>query len=67
MIDSSQHFQTANLKGFGIEDQQLAIAAGGACLHYLEQTHHNHVDHITSISRLEEDTYVWMDNLPFAT
>lgn len=57
-----QHFQTANLKGFGIEDQQLAIAAGGACLHYLEQTHHNHVDHITSISRLEEDTYVWMDN-----
>jgi DNA mismatch repair protein MutS len=57
-----QHFQTNNLKGFGIEGQELAIAAAGACLHYLEQTHHNFVDHITSVSRLEEDTYVWMDN-----
>ncbi|MFT7591391.1 MAG: DNA mismatch repair protein MutS, partial [bacterium] len=57
-----QHFQTSNLKGFGIEDQQLSIAAAGACLHYLEQTHHDFVDHITSISRIEEDTYVWMDN-----
>ncbi len=57
-----QHFQTTNLKGFGIENQLLSIAAAGACLHYLEQTHHTFVDHITSISRLEEDTYVWMDN-----
>ncbi|MBO6518122.1 MAG: DNA mismatch repair protein MutS [Bacteroidia bacterium] len=57
-----QHFQTSNLKGFGIEDQSLGIAAAGACLYYLEQTHHNHTDHISSISRIEEDTHVWMDN-----
>ncbi len=57
-----QHFQTANLKGFGIEGQSLAIAAAGACLYYLEQTHHNHTDHIASIARIEEDTHVWMDN-----
>jgi DNA mismatch repair protein MutS len=57
-----QHFQTNNLKGYGIEDQDLAIAAAGACLYYLEQTHHNHTDHIASISRIEEDSYVWMDN-----
>jgi DNA mismatch repair protein MutS len=57
-----KHFQTANLKGFGIEDQELSIAAAGACLHYLEQTHHTLVDHITSVKRIEEDTYVWMDN-----
>lgn len=57
-----QHFETTNLKGFGIEDQQLSIAAAGACLYYLEQTHHNHTDHISSIGRIEEDTYVWMDN-----
>lgn len=57
-----QHFQTPNLKGFGIEGQELSIAAAGACLYYLEQTHHNHTDHISSISRIEEDTHVWMDN-----
>ncbi len=57
-----QHFQTPNLKGFGIENQELSIAAAGACLYYLEQTHHNHTDHISSISRIEEDSHVWMDN-----
>jgi len=57
----TRHFAIKNLKGFGIEDQQLAIVAAGACLYYLEQTHHTLVDHIRNISRLEEDQYVWMD------
>ncbi|MBI1305766.1 MAG: DNA mismatch repair protein MutS [Bacteroidetes bacterium] len=56
-----QQFDTSNLKGFGIEEMQLAIAAAGACLYYLEQTHHNLLDHITGVSRIEEDTYLWMD------
>lgn len=57
-----QHFETANLKGFGIEELPLAIAAGGACLYYLEQTHHTMVDHINSVGRIEEDKYLWMDS-----
>lgn len=57
-----QHFQTNNLKGFGIEGKELAIAAAGSCLYYLEQTHHDQTDHISSISRIDEDTFVWMDN-----
>ncbi|MEZ4842642.1 MAG: DNA mismatch repair protein MutS [Bacteroidia bacterium] len=57
-----QHFQTSTLKGFGVEGQNLSIAAAGASLYYLEQTHHHHTDHIASLSRIEEDTYVWMDN-----
>lgn len=57
-----RHFDVQNLKGFGIEDRELAIVAAGACLYYLEQTHHNLVDHIRTISRIEEDHYVWMDN-----
>ncbi|MCB0735091.1 MAG: DNA mismatch repair protein MutS [Flavobacteriales bacterium] len=56
-----QHFKTANLKGFGVEDMGLASAAAGACLYYLEQTHHNLVDHISSISRIDERNYLWMD------
>lgn len=57
-----QHFQTKNLRGFGIEENELAIAAAGACLYYLEQTHHTQVDHISSVSRIEESNHVWMDN-----
>lgn len=57
----TRHFDVKNLKGFGIEEQELAIVAAGACMYYLEQTHHNMVDHIRTVSRLEEDQYVWMD------
>ncbi|MFT4521151.1 MAG: DNA mismatch repair protein MutS [Bacteroidia bacterium] len=57
-----QHFETPTLKGFGIDQHHLAIAAAGACLHYLEQTHHTQTDHISTISRIEEDTFIWMDN-----
>jgi DNA mismatch repair protein MutS len=57
----TRQFGVKNLKGFGIEDQEHGITAAGACLYYLEQTHHNMLDHIRTISRIEEDRYVWMD------
>jgi DNA mismatch repair protein MutS len=56
-----KHFQTKSLKGFGIEEMPLAIAAAGAALHYLSDTQHDKVQHITSLSRIEEDKYVWLD------
>jgi len=57
----SQHFKTSNLKGFGIENLELAIIAAGAILHYLEETEHKETSHISSISRIEEEEYVWLD------
>lgn len=56
-----QHFGTATLKGFGIEKLEMAIIAAGACLEYLEQTHHKKKGHITKISRLEQDSFMWVD------
>lgn len=55
------HFKTNSLKGFGIEELSNAIIAAGAILHYLDATEHKEVGHITSISRLEEDKYMWLD------
>ena len=57
----TSHFQTNSLKGFGIEDLQEGIVASGAILFYLSETQHNRVQHITSIQRIAEDAYVWMD------
>jgi DNA mismatch repair protein MutS len=56
-----KHFDTASLKGFGIEGLSYAIAAAGAALHYLSDTQHDKVKHITSVARIEEDKYVWLD------
>ncbi|MCB9334881.1 MAG: DNA mismatch repair protein MutS [Flavobacteriales bacterium] len=56
-----KHFQTNSLKGFGIEEMPLSISAAGAALHYLTETQHDKIQHITSISRIEEDKYVWLD------
>ncbi len=55
------HFSTKSLKGFGIEEMNLAIPAAGAVLYYLEDTEHKEIGHIASISRIEEDKYVWLD------
>jgi DNA mismatch repair protein MutS len=55
------HFGTANLKGFGIEDLESGIIAAGAILYYLEETEHREVQHISSISRIAEEKYVWLD------
>jgi DNA mismatch repair protein MutS len=54
-------FNTKSLKGFGIEDSNEGIIAGGAALFYLSETQHDKVSHITSVSRIEEDNYMWMD------
>ena len=56
------HFQTKSLKGFGIDQLDMGIVAAGAALHYLQETQHNKVSHIASITRIEEDRFVWMDH-----
>jgi len=56
-----KHFNTTSLKGFGIENMPLGIIAAGAILHYLFETHHDKLDHINGISRLDESNYVWLD------
>ncbi len=57
----NKHFETKSLKGFGIEPYPEGIIAAGAILHYLSETEHKHLGHITSISRIEEEKYVWLD------
>ncbi len=57
----NKHFGTKNLKGFGVEDLKVGIIAAGAILHYLSETQHEKLGHITSLSRIEEDKYVWLD------
>ncbi len=54
-------FKTASLKGFGVDGLDVAIAAAGAVLHYLEATEHRETHHIASLSRMDEETYVWLD------
>lgn len=55
------HFNVANLKGYGIDHLQCGVIASGAVLYYLEQTLHNHISHIRTISRIEENSCVRMD------
>lgn len=54
-------FRTGSLKGFGIDEMNEAVAAAGAVLYYLEFTEHRNTGHITSVSRIDEDKYVWID------
>ena len=56
-----KHFQTTSLKGFGVTSMEPAVIAAGAALHYLAETQHDRVGHITKLSRIEEDHYVWLD------
>lgn len=56
-----KHFETSSLKGFGVQDLTLGIIASGAILHYLDLTQHTQIGHITHLSRIEEDRYVWLD------
>ena len=57
----TKQFGTNSLKGFGIEHLNLAIKSCGAILHYLGETKHDKLQHITAVSRIEEDQYVWLD------
>ena len=56
-----KHFETKNLKGFGVEHLKNGIVASGAILQYLDMTQHHQIGHITSLSRIEEDRYVRLD------
>jgi DNA mismatch repair protein MutS len=57
----TQHFETKSLKGFGIQTLMHGIIAAGAALYYLDLTQHDRLKHITKISRIEQDNYVWLD------
>lgn len=56
-----KQFETKNLKGFGISNLSNAIIAAGAILYYMDSTHHEQLKHITTISRIEKDQFVWLD------
>ncbi len=56
-----KHFETKNLKGFGVEHLKNGIVAAGAILQYLDMTQHYQIGHITSLARIEEDKYVRLD------
>ena len=57
----TRHFETTSLKGYGIQNMPLAVIASGAILHYLDITQHSRLKHITGLSRIEEEHYVWLD------
>ncbi|MBL6656037.1 MAG: DNA mismatch repair protein MutS [Flavobacteriaceae bacterium] len=57
----NNQFQTKTLKGFGIDNLPKATIAAGSIFHYLGENQHKRLDHITSIARIEEDRYVWLD------
>ncbi len=56
-----RHFKTSSLKGFGIEDHDLAVSAAGAIIHYLKQNYQEYLDHIRTINRIDENNFVWLD------
>ena len=55
------HFNTKSLKGFGVENLEMGLIAAGAILHYISTTQHRDLSHITRISRIAQDQFVWMD------
>jgi len=56
-----EHFGTKSLKGFGIDDLKVSIQCAGSIMQYLNQTRHEKISHIHSISRIEHEQYVWLD------
>ncbi|MGV3509634.1 MAG: DNA mismatch repair protein MutS, partial [Sphingobacteriaceae bacterium] len=56
-----KHFEVKSLKGFGIDRLPVAIVAAGVALHYLNETEHRNLQHISAISRIEEERYMWLD------
>ncbi len=57
----TNHFKIKSLKGFGVDDLQEGIVSAGAIMHYLSETQHNKLGHISNIQRILEDNFVWMD------
>ncbi len=56
-----KHFQTHSLKGFGVDDLNTGLVAAGAIIHYLKDTEHPNLQHITSLQRIDRDDFLWMD------
>jgi DNA mismatch repair protein MutS len=56
-----KHFQTHSLKGFGVDNLKNGLIAAGAILHYLKDTEHSNLQHITSLQRIDKDDFLWMD------
>ncbi len=56
-----RHFKTVSLKGFGVEEMTEGIIAAGAGIHYLYETHHDKLDHISKVRRIDEGKHVWLD------
>lgn len=56
-----KHFQTHSLKGFGVEDLPEGLVAAGAVLHYLKDTEHPNLQHISSLQRIDREDFLWMD------
>jgi DNA mismatch repair protein MutS len=56
-----KHFETHSLKGYGVEGLPAAIIAAGATLHYLKDTEHPHLQHITRMQRISQEDFLWMD------
>jgi DNA mismatch repair protein MutS len=56
-----KHFDVVSLKGFGIEEMEAAIIAAGAAFHYVSDTRQEQLKHVSGISRIEENSYVWLD------
>lgn len=65
LVDASrrmqQHFGTQGLRGFGVDEMNAGICAAGAVLAYLNLTKHENLSHVTTISRIDSDQYVWLD------
>jgi DNA mismatch repair protein MutS len=57
----TKHFAVKNLKGFGVDHLEDGVIAAGAALHYLSETRHTKLQHISKLARIAEDEYVWMD------
>lgn len=57
----TKHFQTNSLKGFGVDELSEAILSAGSILYYLSETQHHKLQHITSVQRIAQDEYVWLD------
>ncbi len=57
----TRHFNTTTLKGFGVDDFPKGIVAAGVAIHYLHETQHDKIDYITSLSRIDQGQFVWLD------
>lgn len=57
----TRHFDTSSLKGFGVDDFPKGVVAAGVAIHYLHETQHDKIDYITSLSRIDEGQFVWLD------